>query len=120
MTSGSHTLNNTSAYVLRSERIDMQLGKAIKRLRRRSNLRQEELAHRVDITQSYLSQLENDRKEPNLSTLRHIGKELGVSLPILFFLSMEGADVRPDRREAFERIFPRFKDVIEEQLLADA
>jgi transcriptional regulator with XRE-family HTH domain len=96
----------------------MQLGTAIKDLRQESGLRQKELASRVDVTQSYLSQIENDRKEPNLSTLRRIAQELGVSLPILFFLSMDEDDVRPDRKEAFDRFFPHFKNIVENQLLA--
>jgi len=98
----------------------MQLGSAVKELRRRAELRQEELARNVGITQSYLSQIENDRKDPNLSTLRRIAQELGVSVPILFFLSMDEEDVRPDREEAFGRIFPKFKALIEDQLLASA
>jgi transcriptional regulator with XRE-family HTH domain len=98
----------------------MRLGAAVKDLRRKAGLRQEDLAERVGLTQSYLSQIENDRKEPNLSTLRQIGGELGVSLPILFFLSMDEEDVRPERKEAFDRIFPHLKDLIESQLLADA
>jgi hypothetical protein len=43
-----------------------------------------------------------------------------VSVPILFFLSMDEEDVRPDRKEAFGRIFPKFKALIEDQLLASA
>lgn len=98
----------------------MQLGSAVKELRRRAELRQEELARNVGITQSYLSQIENDRKDPNLSTLRRIAQELRVSVPILFFLSMDEEDIRPDRKEAFGRIFPKFKTLIEDQLLASA
>lgn len=98
----------------------MRLGTAIKDLRGKAGLRQEDLAERVDLTQSYLSQIENDQKNPNLSSLRRIAQELGVSLPILFFLSMDEEDVRPERKEAFARIFPRLKDLVEDQLLADA
>ena len=98
----------------------MKLGAAIKELRRKTGLRQKELAQHVGLSQSYLSQIENDHKDPNLSTLRRIAEEVGVSLPILFFLSMDSGDVRSDRKEAFDQIFPRFKSVIEDQLLADA
>lgn len=98
----------------------MHLGAAVKDLRQRAGLRQKDLADRIGMTQSYLSQIENDRKDPNLSTLRRISAELGVSVPILFFLSMDEGDVRPERREAFDRIFPQLKDLIEDQLLAEA
>lgn len=98
----------------------MRLGTAVKDLRKRAGLRQEDLAERVGVTQSYLSQIENDRKEPNLSTLRRIGQELGVSLPILFFLSMDEEDVHPERKETFDRMFPYLKDLVEDQLVAGA
>ncbi len=98
----------------------MKLGAAIKELRRESDLRQKKLAQRVGVSQSYLSQVENEHKDPNLSTIRRIAEEVGVSVPILFFLSMDSDDVRPDRKEAFDQIFPRFKGIIEDQLLAEA
>lgn len=98
----------------------MRLGATIKDLRQRAGFLQEDLAERVGITQSYLSQIENGHKEPNLSTLRQISEKLGVSLPILLFLAMEYKDVRSDRKEAFERIFPRLKNIMEDQLLTEA
>ena len=48
----------------------MKLGTAIKAIRTKNGLKQFELAQRCDITQTYLSQIENNLKEPNISTLK--------------------------------------------------
>ena len=44
------------------------------------------------ISQSYLSQIENNQKEPNISTLKLISNQLQVAVPILFFLALDEAD----------------------------
>lgn len=63
----------------------MDLGETIKSIRKQKGLKQNEFAQLCNITQAYLSQIENNLKEPNLSTLRVISNNLGIPLPILFF-----------------------------------
>lgn len=92
----------------------MDLGIVIKNTRKSKNLTQTEFATRCGITQTYLSQIEGNSKEPNLSTLKLISKELEVPLPILFFLSMNEEDVAPDKRRAFEIISPSVKSLVNE------
>lgn len=59
------------------------LGATIRRLRRASGLTQKELARRVEVTPSYLSRLEKNRKEPSLALLRQIGDNLEVPFGVL-------------------------------------
>jgi transcriptional regulator with XRE-family HTH domain len=66
------------------------------------------------ITQTYLSQIEGNLKEPNLSTLKAISEKLDMPLPILFFLSMTEDDVQLDKRKAFEIISPSVKSLVNE------
>ncbi len=95
----------------------MDLGNTIKKLRLQKGLKQNSFATQCDITPAYLSQIENNLKEPNISTLKGIAAHLGVPLPILFFLSMDNADVQPAKRKAFEMLAPSIQSMINEFFL---
>ncbi len=90
----------------------MDLGKAIKASRKNIGLKQNKFAEICNITPSYLSQIENNLKDPNVSTLKIISEKLGIPLPILFFLSLEESDVSPKKRDAFNMIFPSINTLI--------
>ena len=57
-----------------------QFGGNIRRTRCKRGFTQEELAHRVGMDVSYLSELENGRKEPCLRKNKEISQALGVPL----------------------------------------
>ena len=59
------------------------IGKRIKSIRKERGFSLEELAKRTGFAKSYLSQIENLRREPSISTLAKIAYKLGVDL---FFL----------------------------------
>ncbi|MEL7062193.1 MAG: helix-turn-helix transcriptional regulator [Bacteroidota bacterium] len=92
----------------------MNLGRTIKTFRKRKGIRQGDLADACAITQSYLSNIEGNHREPTLSTLQSICRQLEIPLPILFFLSMDEADVKQDRRDLFTSISPVMKQTLEE------
>lgn len=90
----------------------MNLGAVIKDIRKQKRQTQTEFASNCGITQTYLSQIENNSKEPNLSTLKDISNSLEIPLPILFFLSLNEDDISPEKRKAFEIINPSVKLLI--------
>ncbi len=92
----------------------MDLGNIIKNIRKQKKLTQNEFASSCGITQTYLSQIESNLKEPNLSTLKNISNSLSIPLPILFFLSMTEEDVKPNKRKAFEIVSPSVKSLVNE------
>lgn len=92
----------------------MDLGNIIKNIRKQKGQTQGEFASSCGITQTYLSQIESNLKEPNLSTLKSISESLDVPLPILFFLSMTEEDVDPRKREAFQIVSPSVKSLVNE------
>lgn len=92
----------------------MNLGTVIKDIRKQRGQTQTEFADSCGITQTYLSQIENNAKEPNLSTLKEISKNLDLPLPILFYLSLNEDDISPEKRKAFEIINPSVKSLINE------
>ncbi|WP_157607969.1 helix-turn-helix domain-containing protein [Seonamhaeicola sp. S2-3] len=92
----------------------MDLGSIIKNIRKQKGQTQNEFASLCGITQTYLSQIESNSKEPNLSTLKTISNNLNIPLPILFFLSMTEEDVQPNKREAFGIVSPSVKSLVNE------
>ncbi|HRH56897.1 MAG TPA: helix-turn-helix transcriptional regulator [Chitinophagales bacterium] len=92
----------------------MDLGNIIKNIRKQKGYTQSEFAVLCGITQTYLSQIESNLKEPNLSTLKSISEALALPLPILFFLSLTEEDVHPNKRKAFEIINPSVKSLVNE------
>lgn len=96
----------------------MDLGQTIKEIRKQKGLKQNQFADLCDITQAYLSQIENNLKEPNLSTLKVISNRLETPLPILFFLSLDNKDVKPEKAEAFKMIAPSVKSLVNQFFVA--
>ncbi|HEY4324357.1 MAG TPA: helix-turn-helix transcriptional regulator [Mucilaginibacter sp.] len=92
----------------------MDLGNIIKNMRKQKGLTQIEFASLCGITQTYLSQIEGNLKEPNLSTLKTISEKLSIPLPILFFLSLTEDDIQPDKRKDFENVSPSVKTLVNE------
>ena len=68
----------------------MRIGSIIKLLRNVQQLPQGELAERLRVTRSYLSQVENDRRQPSLSFLQQAAAALKV--PLVLLIPMEDAD----------------------------
>ncbi|MCB0536871.1 MAG: helix-turn-helix transcriptional regulator [Bacteroidetes bacterium] len=96
----------------------MDLGQTIKSIRKQKGLKQNQFAELCEITQAYLSQIENNLKEPNLSTLKVISDKLETPLPILFFLSLDNKDVKPEKAEAFKMIAPSVKSLVNQFFVA--
>ena len=71
----------------------MNVGQAIRMCRRRRGASQGEVAHRASCSVSYLSLLENNKRDPTLSTLTNIAQALHVPVGLLFVLASEQDDL---------------------------
>lgn len=91
----------------------MHLGTTIKKLRKDKGVKQNVFAKECNISPAYLSQIENNLKEPNISTLKTISKKLDIPLPVLFFLSLERKDLAPSKREAFDILVPSINSMLQ-------
>jgi len=92
----------------------MNIGATIKDIRKEKGIKQAELAESCSITQSYLSNIESNKKEPALSTLKDISEQLNLPLPILFFLSMDEDDVEPKKKDLFNSLGKIMKTTLKE------
>lgn len=71
----------------------MNVGQAIKMCRIRRGISQADLARDAECSVSYLSLLENNKRDPTLSTLTKIAHALHVPIGILFFLGAESGEL---------------------------
>ena len=90
----------------------MNLGETIKLLRKRNGLNQSQLAEFCEITVTYLSLIENGKKEPTLSLLKTIANSLKVPLPILLFSALTEEDIPESRKEFFNVIKPSIDSML--------
>ncbi len=67
-----------------NEMDESAITKRLRELRKRNNLRLEQLAERTGLTKGYLSRIENSKHPPPISTLSRIASALGVDVTELF------------------------------------
>jgi quercetin dioxygenase-like cupin family protein/DNA-binding XRE family transcriptional regulator len=72
--------------------MNVNVGALIRRERQRQGLSLRELARRVGVSASMLSQVETDRTRPSVSTIYAIATELGISIDALLSDSEAAAD----------------------------
>ncbi len=97
----------------------MNLGNTIKEIRKQKGLSQKDLASACDITQTYLSLIESNKKEPNITLLRNIAKFLNIPLPILFFLSLNNEDIPEKKRSSYKLLAPSINSLVETFFIHD-
>lgn len=56
-----------------------KLGENLKRIRIEKNISQTEIAKALDVDRSFVSNIENGKTNPTLSTITNLAKALGVS-----------------------------------------
>ncbi len=82
----------------------MEIGKKIKERRIYLNLTQEELANRCELTKGFISQLENDKTDPSIETLKNILDALGTSFSN-FFKEDEDPQIKFSEDEQLDKDF---------------
>ena len=81
----------------------INFGRVIKFYRAKRGLTQEVLARKADITVTYLSKVENARKEPSLPLLRNLCRLLHLPEEILFWEAVEiQGNLRGSERKAIQ------------------
>lgn len=71
----------------------MNIGQAIKLCRTRRGISQTDLARKAECSVSYLSMLENNKRDPTLSTINSIASALNIPVSIIFFIAAEAGDL---------------------------
>lgn len=82
----------------------MDLGNAIKSLRKEMKISRKDLAARCRISVTALYNIENNLSFPSKDTINGICSALGVPVSYLMFYSLTEEDVPEDKREFFKVI----------------
>ena len=67
----------------------MKIGAVIKDLRTKQGFSQQDLAKNLGITQSYLSHIERDKREPSISLIKQISIIFNIPQTVIFLLSSD-------------------------------
>lgn len=92
----------------------MKIGNGIKNARKLSGISQRELSNRSRLSITYISEIENGKKDPSIAALRAIASAIKMELPFMVLLSMEETDIDEENRKAFTAL----KRIIENKLRA--
>lgn len=87
----------------------MNIGNAIKELRKEKGLSQRDLAEKAGLTQTSLSQIESGVKRPNPSTIKKITDFFGISETVIYILATEITDIPSHNQETYGKLFHTVK-----------
>ena len=65
------------------------IGKAIQVLRKKCEVTQLDLAKKIGVSQSYLSLIEKDQREPGLELIKNIANALEIPQQLLYLMSCD-------------------------------
>lgn len=92
----------------------MQIGKAIKTLRKERNISQSELSKKSGISQVYLSQIETGTRSGTINMLETIAKGLQIPLPVIFWLAIEQTDIEESKQGIYIHLKPVIDSMIKQ------
>ena len=67
-------------------------------------MKQKALAEKLGISPNYLSSVENDKREPSLSFIKLVSKELDVPVSFLFLDNIDEASMSAEQRAIYEKL----------------
>jgi transcriptional regulator with XRE-family HTH domain len=82
----------------------MNIGNAIRLCRTQQGLTQEELAEKANLSTSYISLLEQNKRDPAFSTIENIAMRLGIPTSIFLFLASDPAELSSVDKELAEKL----------------
>lgn len=90
----------------------MNIGNAIKEIRKRKGILQKDLAGKVGISVNALCLIENEKTFPSMANINKICEALGVAQSVLMFFSISEEDIPEHKRELFHTLAEPLKDNI--------
>jgi transcriptional regulator with XRE-family HTH domain len=93
----------------------MNIGTAIKTIRKEKSISQKELAEKCDISVNALSQIEINSSFPQKSTINKICEALSIPVSYLLFFAIDDEDIPEDKRSHFNFLNKPIKDLLLEK-----
>ena len=91
------------------------MGEALRLLRIFNGYKSAELAKKLELSQSYVSELENGKKQPTMEVLDKYAKvfEMKKSTLMLFAESLEGEETKNDKKQRIARAGMKLLKILE-------
>ncbi len=89
----------------------MNIGSAIKSIRKKLSITQYELADKCDLSQTSLSQIETGIKRPSQRTITKVCAVLDIPESIIYIVAMQESDVPASKRGVYELVYPSIKSL---------
>lgn len=91
------------------------MGEALRLLRIFNGYKSVELAKKLELSQSYVSELENGKKQPTMEVLDKYAKvfEMKKSTLMLFAESLEGEEIKNDKKQRIARAGMKLLKILE-------
>ena len=91
------------------------MGEALSLLRIFNGYKSAELAKKLELSQSYVSELENGKKQPTMEVLDKYAKvfEMKKSTLMLFAESLEGEEIKNDKKQRIARAGMKLLKILE-------
>jgi transcriptional regulator with XRE-family HTH domain len=90
----------------------MNLGSAIKSIRKEKGLSQKELAEKCELSVNAISQIEINAAFPQKGTINRICEVLGLPVSYLLFFSINEEDVPEEKRKTFNALNSAIKELL--------
>lgn len=90
----------------------MNLGKAIRALRRARKITQKELASRCSVSTTAIRNIESEKSWPSVKTLEKISGALKYPMSFFLFFSIEDCDVPEEKKGIFRQLYPLVCDFL--------
>jgi len=90
----------------------MEIGQAIKELRKRNGINQGDFADKIGISQTALSQIESNKKHPSSTTRYKIAKALDIPETIIYLLCIKEEDISDNKKDIYKILYPTIKEMI--------
>jgi len=99
---------------MRNDKDTTHVGKAVRVARAARGISQKALAERLGVSANYLSLIENGKRQPSLSLLQRVGRELEVPPAYLLMDRPEvSARMTPEFRERVDRVLQLLSELLE-------
>ena len=91
------------------------MGEALRLLRIFNGYKSADLAKKLELSQSYVSELENGKKQPTMEVLDKYAKvfEMKKSTLMLFAESLEGEEIKNDKKQRIARAGMKLLKILE-------
>lgn len=95
-------------------RQNMNIGEAIKFLRSKRNISQVDLAEKVEITQGFLSLIEQGEREPGFELVKKISRTLQVPEQLIFLLTCQKTPTQRRYTRSLNKIALALDDILQQ------